>query len=467
MKTAAFSEKELVGLLSKPSEDELNYRGERPPMSRLDALRELKRLEELGKIPRPEANYGVNTHIHTSESFSVFRSPAEAAWEGYRAGLEVLGINDHYTIAGHKEFREACRILGLKATFSIETIAMSEDAKSEGVRYNDPDNPGRIYLCGKGVVRDLNPGSQGEKDLATMTAALRKRSEEITRKVDSLLKETDPSLRLSFEDIVRLTPRGIVTERHVSQGLEELIERTFPDDARRRQFLRELIGDFEDKDLSKGGRFQDLLRRKLLKAGGPAYVEELPDAFTGLERMVSLFRKYGAIPTYPVLGNPVTERERDLESLFDELERNGIFAVEVIPHRNTRERLQEILTVADHRGFPVYSGTEHNTKIAMPLLDALSADPDFFFLFRRGAELLLGHQFLSKYAGMGYLNPEGRLSIEDREIAMSFFCFAGRMSWSEVTLERFEALGHEKVLKFICDLYSKLKNRSIDQWLKP
>ena len=47
-------------------------------------------------------------HIHTNESFSVFRSPTEAVWQAVTEGVAVLGINDHYTCAGHDEFRQAC-----------------------------------------------------------------------------------------------------------------------------------------------------------------------------------------------------------------------------------------------------------------------------------------------------------------------------------------------------------------------
>ena len=35
----------------------------------------------------------------------------------------ILGINDHYTIAGHEEFGKACRILSIRPTFSMEAIA--------------------------------------------------------------------------------------------------------------------------------------------------------------------------------------------------------------------------------------------------------------------------------------------------------------------------------------------------------
>jgi len=457
--------KKLIELLAEPEEGELNYAGEEKPMSRLDAARELKRLEKVGVISPPRKHGGVNTHIHTSESFSIFRSPTEAAWLGYRSGLEVFGINDHYTIDGHKEFGEACRILGLKATFSVEAMAMSEEASDKGERYNDPKNPGRIYLCGKGVVHDLEPGSPSERLLTTMRVALEKRCEKMTEKVDSILGGIDPSLSLSFEDVLRFTPRGNVTERHVAQAIAELINREFPKERDRKEFLRRLLGSFKDEDLLTESGFQDLIRNGLLKSGGPAYVEEPPEAFPSLDRLVRLFRDYGAIPTYPVLGNPVTEKESDLDSLFYELEESGIFAAEAIPTRNTRDRLQEILNVSEKHGFPVFNGTEHNTKSPQPILDDLSRDQRFLRVFRQGAYLILGHQFQSKYAQKGYISQEGKTTLGDRKMGISLFSFAGRITWPEKALGWLTSLGGENVLKIVFGLYAVLDDDGVCGWL--
>jgi len=445
--------KTLIDLLRQPEEGELNYRGGKRRLSRLEAIKRLKELEKIGIISPPSVQRGTNVHIHTSESFSVFKSPAEAAWAGYRAGLEIFGINDHYTIAGHKEFGEACRILGLKATFSIEAMAMSEEAKKAGERYNDARNPGRTYLCGKGVVHDLEPGSRSERLLKTVRAAFRERCRKMTEKVSKLLSELDPSLNLSFDRVLRLTPHGNVTERHIAQAVTELINQRFPRIESRKKFLAKLIGSFDEEDLSREDKFQDLIRNRMLKGGGPAYVEEPAEAFPSIQDMVQLFRDYGAIPTYPVLGNPVTEKESNLDLLFDELEGYGIYAVEVIPKRNTRKRLDEILKVAEKHGFPVFNGTEHNTKAAEPLLDRFSADPAFLPVFRRGAYLLLGHQFFSRYFGVGYVDSEGRLTVNDREKGISLFSFAGRLDWSEEVLEWLINIGKKNVFKTVVGLH--------------
>ncbi|MEM4736926.1 MAG: hypothetical protein QXD41_03570 [Nitrososphaeria archaeon] len=306
----------LIEILGKPEKGELNFDGKIQSLTRLEAIKELKSLEKKGVLPVPKNCGGVNVHVHTNESFSYFRSPCELVWNGYNAGLEVLGINDHYTVNGHKEFGEACKILGLKAAFSIEIIAMHYEAKKNGERTNDPINPGRTYLCGKGVVHSLKPDSPGKKLLETVKAAFRKRCELMTEKVNELLKDIDSSLNLSFNDVIKLTPRGNVTERHIAQAIAELINNSFSEMKYRKIFLKKFLGEFKEEEILNEDLFQNLIRNRILKAGGPAYVEEPPEAFPSIKDTVQLFLEFGAIPTYPVLGNPITEREKDLNLFF-------------------------------------------------------------------------------------------------------------------------------------------------------
>ncbi|MBN1443100.1 MAG: hypothetical protein JXA90_10335, partial [Planctomycetes bacterium] len=159
---------------------------------------------------------------------------------------------------------------------------------------------------------------------------------------------------------------------------------------------------------------QSFIRARLIKAGRPAYVEESPEAFIPLERMVSLALELGSIPTYPVLGNPVTPWEEDLDALFDRLEALRIHAIEVIPDRNTRERLREIVLGAARRSLPVFNGTEHNTKSPLPLVDRFFFDEEFRPHFERGARVLLGHQALRAAGEAGLVDDGGSIPGGDR-----------------------------------------------------
>ncbi|HPT26422.1 MAG TPA: hypothetical protein PLZ95_08385 [Bryobacteraceae bacterium] len=180
--------------------------------SRIEALRQL--CARLGERPRR----GTNCHIHTNESFSVFRSPSEAVWQAAREGLSVLGINDHYTVAGHEEFRQACRIAGIGAGFSMEAVGMDRAAEASRLLLNDPDNPGRVYLCGKGITRIPPESSPAAQSLARMRAALELRNREMTVKVTQLFQERLDAAGPEWEDVRALTPQGNTTERHVGKA---------------------------------------------------------------------------------------------------------------------------------------------------------------------------------------------------------------------------------------------------------
>ena len=374
----------------------------------------------------PTPRRGTNCHIHTSESFSVFRSPTEAVWQAVREGVAVLGINDHYTVAGFEEFRRACEVAGIAATFSLEAVAMDRDAEHSGLRLNDPDNPGRIYLCGKGVTRIHVESLPEMQSLARMRAALERRNREMTAKIATLFKDRVGANGPSWENVVALTPRGNVTERHVAYAallrLRELA-------AERGKPLSELIAACCGAAAPPAGddaTWQIFLRSKLLKAGAPCYVPEDPDAFVSVAELRRIFLAFGAIPTYPVLGNPILSGEQNIETLLDRLERLGFYAIEVIPHRNTRERLTEIVSAAQRRWWPVFNGTEHNTPEPRPLLDPFALDPEFEPWFRQSAAVLLGHQRLVARGETGFVDLEGRPNISDPKLRFDHFSHAGQ-----------------------------------------
>ena len=393
--------------------------------ARLDALRQL--CASTPRTPR----LGTNLHVHTNESFSVFRSPSEAVWQAVQQGVAVFGINDHYTVAGHDEFRSACQIARIPAAFSMEAVAMDHDAEARRELTNDPGNPGRTYLCAKGITRIPPDHSPAMQRLRTMRAALERRNREMTDRVRTLFRDRVNAEGPAWDDVVALTPRGNTTERHISKAvllrLRSLAESSGEPLS---GLVTRCCGAKPPKQ--DDAALQNFIRSRLLKAGAPCYVEESPDAFLSLEDMRDLFLAFGSIPTYPVLGNPITDREKDIPALLDRLESIRIFALEVIPQRNTRERLAEILNAAKARNWPVFNGTEHNTPEAAPLLAPLSLDPDFLPWFDGSAALLLGHQRLVAQGRPGFVDDAGRPTIADPQERLGRFGCAGWQVWKEI-----------------------------------
>ncbi len=420
--------RELEGRLKRPDRGENGYREGRETRTRPETLKRLREFVEEGKISREGSAGGINTHVHTAKSFGYFDSPSEAVWQGYLAKVSVLGINDHYTLAGHDEFGKACKVLGIRATFSMEAIALWEAAEKSKKTVNDPSNPGRTYLTAKGVTQPFVPGCAGESDLLRMIEALGVRNQKITDKVSKViatrLKKKDA---ISWPEVLALTPHGQPTERHICLAVARWLEQTYPELEKRQAQLSRLVDDeVPEGALEDAASFQDFLRSRLVKVGKPAYVEESKDAFIPVERLVGLGLDLGAIPTYPIMGNPVSPWEEDLDQLFDNLEALNIHAVEVIPNRNTRERLQAIVKMASERSYPIFNGTEHNTKTPMPLVDKFFFDDEFRPHFERGARVLLGHQALKAAGKEGFVRADGTVPPGGREESLKRVEEAGR-----------------------------------------
>jgi hypothetical protein len=166
---------------------------------------------------------------------------------------------------------------------------------------------------------------------------------------------------------------------------------------------------------------QIFLRGKLLKAGGPCYVPEESDAFVSVAELRRIFLAFGSIPTYPILGNPVLSGEQNVEALLDKFEGLGFYAAEVIPHRNTRERLREIVSAAQRRWWPVFNGTEHNTPERKPMLDPFALDPEFEPWFRLSSTVMLEHQRRVAKGEPGFVDSEGKPTIANAKTRFESF----------------------------------------------
>jgi hypothetical protein len=369
---------------------------------------------------------GTNCHIHTSESFSVFRSPSEAVWQAAREGIAVLGINDHYTVAGHEEFRRACEIAGIAAGFSIEAVAVDREAADAGLKLNDPDNPGRIYLCGKGITRYPDSSTPEMQNLARMRAALERRNRQITVKVEQLFRDRLGVDGPTWENVVALTPRGNATERHVAFAVLLTLRELAREQGKPLAELVTALCGVAPPHAGDDAALQIFLRAKLMKAGAPCFVPEDPDAFVSVAELRKIFLAFGSIPTYPILGNPVLAGEQNIEALLDRLESMGFYAVEVIPTRNTRERLTEIVSAARRRRWPVFNGTEHNTPESRPLLDPFALDPEFEPWFFQSTALLLRHQRCVARGQKGFVDSEGKPTISGAKERFEYFSKAGQ-----------------------------------------
>ncbi|MCK4881245.1 MAG: PHP domain-containing protein [Bacteroidales bacterium] len=353
----------------------------------------------------------VNNHIHTPYSFSAFRSIEEAVKMAKDEDVKVLGINDFYVTDGFGEFIEKCRQHQLFPLLNIELIGISREDREAGVRVNDPNNPGRTYISGKGLAfPSILSGEQQQK----LDGVVKESNNQVVKMIDLVnrwLEFQQAGISLSVEEIMKEHAMQLLRERHVAKALRLKIEESAGSDEIFFGLLEKVYGGkSSEKRREDIAGLEEELRARLLKAGAPAFVPEDEKAFMNLEEIIGIIRDAGGIPTYPMLldgaGGGITEFESDKGKLLEVLRERGFRSVELIPLRNRIEVLKEYAEYFYENGFVVSFGTEHNTTVMLPLTisckNKVSLDKSLMQISFNGAAYLAAHQYLFQKEGPGY-----------------------------------------------------------------
>ncbi len=356
-----------------------------------------------------------NMHIHTPYSFSAFENIGEAIRLAKQQDIFILGISDFNTTEGYNEFTYECLKSKIFPVYGMETIALSVEDQKTNIRWNDPNNPGRIYFCGKGFQYPVNCSQKTNDTLNRIKQALECQIRQMIDKMNEHLKKTLPDISLSYEYIRDNMTEGTVRERHLAKALEQIISKTFIDPQEKAKALRSLYGKDSKVNLADSVSLQEEVRTNLIKAGGVAFVEESPSAYLDVEEAKSIMLDMGGIPCYPVLldgtkGKP-TEFESDPELLCDELIKRNIYCAEFIPTRNDINLLKDYVSVFNRKGIILTAGTEHNTPKMEPMIpmcrNEVKLDDMLMETFYRGACVVAAHQYLVKKGEKGYIDKNG------------------------------------------------------------
>jgi hypothetical protein len=363
----------------------------------------------------------VNNHIHSPYSFSAFNSIEEAVKMASDENVKILGINDFYVDEGYGEFIAECRKYRLFPLLNIELIGISREDQQAGIRINDPNNPGRIYISGKGLAYpSILPPHQKKK----MNQIVSESNRQVAGMIDLLnrwLEFQQTGISISVEEIMEKDAMHLLRERHVAKTLRLKLEDRAPDEDTYYKLLEQVYGGKASgkKRTDKAG-IEDELRARLLKSGAPAFVPEDEKAFMKVEEIIDFIKEAGGIPTYPMLldgaSGGITEFEKDREALSEDLSSRGFRSVELIPLRNRMEVLKAYAEFFYAHGFVVSFGTEHNTTAMLPMtVSARGNDPldkSLMEISFNGAAYMAAHQYLIAKEGPGY-GPLAREEMED------------------------------------------------------
>ena len=343
----------------------------------------------------------VNAHIHTPYSFSAFQAVDEALDKAAAEGVKVVGINDFYSTDGYGEWTGGCAKRGLFALRNIEFISLNTEDRDAGLRVNDPNNPGRTYVSGKGLAYPVTLSGEPARLLSEVRAESNSQVERMCEKLNACLSAVSAGFTIDYASVEATLTKGLVRERHLAKALRLASEKKYPQAGERLAFYGRLFGGKAPKaDPEDVAAVENELRSKLLKAGGAAFVPEDPKAFLPMETVCGIIEAAGGIPTYPFLADDAagrfTDFEADLQKASDTLKKRGFRSVEFITTRNTTAVLERYAGFLEDEGFIVTFGSEHNTPAMEPVKlrtrDAEALSERLRGINYRGACAVAAHQ---------------------------------------------------------------------------
>ena len=314
----------------------------------------------------------VNAHLHTPYSFSAFKDVRQALDMAAAEGVGVVGINDFYSLDGYREWNDECAARHLYPLFNIEFISLNSEDQAAGLRVNDPNNPGRTYLSGKGLAYPVILRGKEAQMLADVRAESNAQVERMCAKLNAHLDAVKAGLNIDFGQVVKDLTRGSVRERHLAKALRMAVDAKACKVEDRLALYERIFGGQPLKSAPDNeAAVENEIRSKLLKAGGAAFVPEDPKAFLPMETVCQIIKAARGIPTYPFLADDAngnfTDFEGDLQKAADTLKKRGIKSVEFITTRNTTAVLEEYSGYLQDEGFIVTFGSEHNTPALEPI----------------------------------------------------------------------------------------------------
>jgi len=385
-----------------------------------DFLEELSSVDEVtneaGSAGLPKS-LTYNSHIHLPPNFSAFETVEQAVELAADQGVQVLGCGNYYDYSVYQRFTETARDKSVFPLFGTEIIALETDLQQKDIRINDPGNPGRHYICGKGISQFEELSSRADELLSGIRNNDTMRMQEMTVKMAGVFSEHGIDTALDDQAVIaRVVKRHgcsadtvTLQERHLAQAFQEVFFDKVPEDERE-QKLTDIFGATLQSNPSDAVGVQNEIRSNLMKAGKICFV---PETFVNLAQAKELIVELGGIPCYPVLADGSKKRceyETPVEGLIETLKANHYTMVELITIRNSPEVLAEYVSAIRQAGIAVVAGTEHNTLDLLPIKPACvggeAVPEEIDAIFKEGICVLAAHAFLKAHGEEGFVDGQ-------------------------------------------------------------
>jgi hypothetical protein len=299
-----------------------------------------------------------------------------------------------------------------------------KDEQKKGIRINDPNNPGRIYFCGKGLDYPYILDGAEKTKLQNVISESQRQIIAMIDKTNSLFANAGISISLSYEAIKQKYAKELVRERHIAKAIRIAVFEQQHSESERIALFKKVYGGKDTKcNMTDISGLENEIRGNLLKAGGLSFVPEDEAAFLPLNEIIDVIGKAGGIPCYPTLLDDAkgtfTDYEGNYEHLFTELTKHNIWCLELIPNRNDFDILKNFVKFFYNKGFVVLFGTEHNAPELIPLTvetrGGKKLDDELKEISYNGACVIAAHQYLRAKGESGYLNTNSMPKHTERD----------------------------------------------------
>jgi hypothetical protein len=318
---------------------------------------------------------------------------------------------------------------------------------------NSPGEPGIAYHMGTGFVT-----SHLSDSVQAGLTDIRQRAEARNRQILARVNRFLTPLELDYEmDILPLTPGGYATERHMVYRIAQKASEVLDAPAK---FWEEKLGlscDEAQALIKDQTAFQNLLRKRLMKQGGVAYVQPDAGTFPLVDDFHAIVQGAGALPCSAWLDG-LSKGEQDIERLLTLLMDKGARALNIVPDRNWNikdpdlkahqiKELYRVVALAEAFGLPVLVGTEMNSPGQKWVDDfdapELSPVKDSFI---RGALTIYGHTRMQRLWEMGATSTWAETNFTDWISRVRFYEDAGRLIPAGWTHQAVQGLITQKMI---------------------
>lgn len=359
---------------------------------RLANLTVLKQIENEDKffIPKPNES-DIKISLKTEYSSMPYK-PTYLAYKLHQAGCQIAGIMDNDTLAGAKEFLQACKILDMKSLIGVEVKTYISRNKKRNIRINNLDQKDIINLCMTCI-----PENSIDRINDWLNKYRERRNERNKKMLDIINKKYKYySINLDFQnDIIPVSlysEGGTITEWHLIYALAgKLIERFGRGQILLRFLIQELHIPLTEKmkqnllDVTDNKIYlYDLAN--ILKAEIKHFYIDATDECCSILEFIKMAKDSGSVIVYRYIGDIIhfvmgeyrVEKFEDsyLEELISELKELGVNAVAYEPSRLTDEQIKRITEVCDKFEMLQLSG-ETIYSVRQKLSGDILSDPKY------------------------------------------------------------------------------------------